>query len=134
MTYQPSNPYFLFIARRVNMNDFYLNRQGSSKVMADLFMALTVILISTSVILPKKFPVADNEPPEGVVWQHIYKTNDSTCFNDQCFGSIAKALANANQDDYLLIDVSQTTSSKHLFELVQHTQQAGFNHIFLEQE
>jgi len=116
------------------MNNFYSNNNGSSKVMADLFMALTVILISTSVILPNKLPLLDEKPPKETQWQHLHKTTDKTCLNEQCFNSTEEALALAKTDDYLLISISKTTSSEHLFELVQYAQQSNFSHIFIEQE
>ena len=116
------------------MNNVDLNSSGSSKVMADIFMVLTILLISTSVILPKTIPVADENPPDDVVWQELYKTNDETCINGQCFSTTSQALAQVSSADYLLISISKTASSDHLFELVQYAQLSNFTHIFLEKE
>lgn len=116
------------------MNNFDSNSNGSSKVMADIFMVLTILLISTSVILPSTIPVVDENHPKEVLWNHLYKTAEETCFNEQCFASTAQALAQAKHDDYLLISIPKTSSSEHLFELVQYAQQSNFTHIFLDKE
>lgn len=111
-----------------NMDD------GSNKVMADLFMALTIILISTSVILPNKLATKENSIPDDVIWHDLYRAKGETCLDNHCYRSNAQALSKLSGDDYLRIKINKTTDSSDVFELVRYAQHAGFQHIFLEKE